>query len=60
MYNLLGQEVVTLVQGWMDMGRHEIVWDGRDKAGRNLASGIYFAVFAADGKILTSKMVLLK
>ncbi|MCH7573898.1 MAG: fibronectin type III domain-containing protein [Candidatus Marinimicrobia bacterium] len=59
-YNLLGQEIISLVQGWMDMGRHEIVWDGRDGAGRNLASGIYFAVFAADGKIITRKMVLLK
>ncbi len=59
-YNLLGQEVVTLIQGWLDMGHHEIVWDGRDGAGRNLASGIYFAVFAADGNILTSKMALLK
>ena len=59
-YNLLGQEIISLVQGWMDMGRHEIVWDGRDGAGRNIASGIYSAVFSADGKIITRKMVLLK
>ena len=59
-YNLLGQEVVTLVQGWLDMGFHEVIWDGQDSHGRSVASGIYFAVFASARKILTRKMVLLK
>ena len=59
-YNLLGQEILSLVDDWMDMDRHEIVWSGRDQAGRSVASGIYFAVLQTKGHISTQKMVLLK
>ena len=59
-YNLLGREVAALVNDWQDMGYHEIVWQGRDQAGRSVASGVYFAVLHADGHILTRKMLLLK
>ena len=40
-FNLLGQQVATLVNGPMTAGTHETVWDGRDAAGRVVASGIY-------------------
>ena len=40
-FNLLGQQVTTLVNGPMTAGTHETVWDGRDAAGRVVASGIY-------------------
>ena len=33
--------VRTLVDGTVEAGMHEVVWDGRDSAGRNLASGVY-------------------
>jgi len=59
-YNLLGQEIATLVNDWQDSGYLEIVWHGRDRAGRSVASGVYFAVLYADGHILTRKMVLLR
>ena len=41
-FNLLGQQIATLVNGPMTAGIHETVWDGRDAAGRVLASGVYF------------------
>jgi hypothetical protein len=41
-FNLLGQEVATLVNGELPAGTREIVWNGRDNAGRSLASGLYF------------------
>jgi len=40
-YNLLGQKVRTLFQGTQPAGRHQITWNGRDDAGRKMASGIY-------------------
>ncbi|MCH7859449.1 MAG: T9SS type A sorting domain-containing protein [Candidatus Marinimicrobia bacterium] len=59
-YDLLGRELVILDQGWRDMGYHQVVWNGRDRRGANLASGVYFAVFQADRTIRTRKMLLLK
>ena len=59
-YNLLGQEVVTLVDGWQDLGHYEVIWEGRDRFGAEAASGIYFAVYMAEGKLFTRKMVLMK
>ncbi|MCK4577378.1 MAG: T9SS type A sorting domain-containing protein, partial [Candidatus Marinimicrobia bacterium] len=59
-YNLLGEEVVRLVDGWADMGHHEAVWDGRDRHGNMVATGIYFAQFRTAGQTFTRKMLLLK
>ncbi len=59
-YNLLGQEVVTLVDGWQDLGHYEVVWEGRDRFGVQAASGIYFAAYRAEGRMFTRKMVLMK
>jgi hypothetical protein len=65
-FNLLGQNVTTLVNGLLTAGNHETVWDGRDAAGRAVATGVYFyriEVKAPDGGEAYSamrKMVLLK
>ena len=59
-YNLLGQEITTLYEDWQDLGRFEVVWDGRDRFGNGVATGIYFAVFRAQGRMYTRKMLLLK
>ncbi|MCH7498310.1 MAG: ASPIC/UnbV domain-containing protein, partial [Candidatus Marinimicrobia bacterium] len=59
-YNLLGQEVVTLVDDWQDMGYHEVSWNSRNRAGALAASGLYIAVLAVPDRVLTRKMVLLK
>jgi hypothetical protein len=65
-YNLLGQEVATLVQGVIAPGKYQIVWNGTDNAGKALASGMYFYRLDASaqdgGQSFTSirKMLLLK
>ena len=59
-YNLLGQEVVTLVDGWQDLGHYEVIWDGRDRFGSQAATGIYFAVYMAEGRTFARKMVMMK
>ncbi|NOZ57370.1 MAG: T9SS type A sorting domain-containing protein [Calditrichaeota bacterium] len=40
-YNVLGQVVKTLLQGHLPAGVHEVVWDGKDEAGRAVVSGVY-------------------
>jgi hypothetical protein len=41
-YNVLGKEIKTLVDGYKDSGNYKVVWDGRDMQGRSVSSGIYF------------------
>ncbi len=59
-YDLLGREMVILIQGLQDMGYHQVIWNWRDRRGASLASGVYFAVFQAESTIRTRKMLLLK
>jgi len=55
-----GQRVRTLVDGTVGPGRYEILWDGRDSAGFNVASGVYFAVMKADDLRQSKAMTLLR
>ena len=57
-YNILGQQVRTLLNGPLSGGSHLILWDGTDNAGRDLASGVYFSRLAAGGFAQTRKTVL--
>lgn len=41
-YNLLGQQIATLLSGQFAAGVHQTIWDGRDSQGRLIASGVYF------------------
>jgi phosphodiesterase/alkaline phosphatase D-like protein len=59
-FNLLGQEVITLVDDWHDLGHYTVAWNGRDRFGNQLASGIYIAAYMAEGKIYSRKMVMMK
>jgi hypothetical protein len=59
-YNLTGQEVVTLVHERLDAGRHTALWDGRDRSGVELASGVYIYRIKAGTFAKARKMVLVK
>ncbi|UCH10733.1 MAG: VCBS repeat-containing protein, partial [Fidelibacterota bacterium] len=59
-YSLLGQEVATLFNGWQDLGYYEVQWNSKDRFGRELPSGIYFARLSAPGVSRMIKMVLLR
>ncbi|MCK4427390.1 MAG: T9SS type A sorting domain-containing protein [candidate division Zixibacteria bacterium] len=59
-YNILGQRVKTLVEGYQEAGTKSINWDGKDEKGKDLASGIYFYQLRAGEVAQTKRMVLLK
>jgi NCAIR mutase (PurE)-related protein len=48
-YNLLGQEIATLYDAGTVAGTHRVTWDGRDRAGRVVAAGLYLIRFTATG-----------
>ncbi len=41
-YDVRGARVRTLAAGDFPAGRHQLVWDGRDGAGRTRPGGVYF------------------
>jgi len=59
-YNMLGQQIKTLVNSPKLSGHHAIHWDGTNDQGAKVTSGIYFYQFKADGYTKTNKMILMK
>ncbi|HYJ32658.1 MAG TPA: S8 family serine peptidase [Candidatus Binatia bacterium] len=59
-YSAQGRLVRTLVNERLDAGGYRIRWDGRDEAGRGVASGIYFYELNEGSRSLTRRMSLLK
>jgi len=63
-YNILGKEVITLVDKKQKAGSYRVVWDGRDNQGKEVSSGIYFCRLEVRGERLkatkTKRMVLIR
>ncbi|MFQ6009388.1 MAG: T9SS type A sorting domain-containing protein, partial [Candidatus Zixiibacteriota bacterium] len=59
-YNLLGQEVKTLVDGNQPAGRYSVTWDSRDQGGKEVASGVYFYRLTSGSFSQTKKLLLFK
>ena len=59
-YNLLGQQVRSLVREPRDAGAHRIVWDGLDEAGRPVATGVYLYRLRTSTHAETRKLLLLE
>lgn len=59
-YDLAGRRVRTLVDVPKEPGWHEVTWDGRNDAGLQVASGVYFCRLEAGGSRALRKLVVLK
>jgi len=59
-YNIEGQKVKTLYNGYSDFGYHQINWDGKNDNNSSLPSGVYILSLQYDNNILNSKMVKIK
>ncbi|MBI5868711.1 MAG: M6 family metalloprotease domain-containing protein [candidate division Zixibacteria bacterium] len=59
-YDILGRLVNTLFSGNADSGTHELVWNGDNKSGQPLASGVYFARMSSGAQTLSHKMLLVR
>ena len=58
-FNLLGQQVATLVDEEQQAGLHTATWNGTDAAGRPVAAGLYLYRIWGGGVSQTRRMVLL-
>ena len=59
-FALSGQRIAVLDHGPQQAGYHRLSWDGRDAAGRSVASGTYLYRLVTDEVVLTRKLVLLR
>jgi hypothetical protein len=59
-YNLLGQEVASLMDGKLNAGKHRWSWDGKNRQGLAVSTGVYLYRLTAGDRIETRKMLLLK
>ncbi len=59
-FDMLGREVRTLVNGYNGIGYKEITWDGKDKSGNEVSSGIYFYNIRFQNNSITKKMLLVR
>ena len=59
-YNLLGQEIRTLVDEVQPKGKGSVEWDGRNSSGLPVSSGVYFCTLAALQRVQAKKLLLLR
>ncbi len=60
LHGLDGRRVTTLCAGVLPAGPHVFTWDGRNAAGRSVASGTYICRAAGGGLAKTHKLTLVR
>jgi hypothetical protein len=59
-FNAIGQEITTLANGLLPVGKHHVFWEGRDRQGNELSSGVYLACLESGTDRSVEKLMLLK
>ncbi len=54
MYNIIGQKIDTLYEGFVSNGRHELFYE------TNVSSGIYFIKMQTESEIRSDKLIIMK
>lgn len=59
-HDVTGRRLRTLAQGDHAAGHHALTWDGRDAAGRGMASGVYLVRLRSEQGLASAKALLLR
>lgn len=59
-YNALGQEVVRVIDDNLKAGEYAKTWNGLDKHGKRIASGVYFYKLVTNDHTAVKKLIMLK
>lgn len=59
-YNARGQTVKEWTERHLEAGEHQVVWDGTNQTGRQVASGIYIVRLRFERQVRSRKMILLR
>ncbi len=58
-FNILGEEVITLLDKNLSAGRHSVSWNGRSSDGREVSSGLYFLKLETGNIIRSHKIMII-
>lgn len=59
-YNIIGEEIITLVNEIQNIGRHYIIWDGANDAGEIVKPGVYYYRLQTGNTVITKSMLYSK
>lgn len=59
-FDILGRAVRTFDNSYATAGTHEVMWDGKDAQGRDIASGVFIYRAEAGGRTISRCMMLLR
>lgn len=59
-YNVGGERVTTLVEGYQQTGQYSIQWDGKAESGNTVSNGMYFIKMMAGDFQQTRQVMFLK
>lgn len=59
-YDAIGREIATLVDGIKEAGYHQVSWDATNDKGEQVSSGIYFYRLEVDNTFVTKKAIYLR
>ncbi|MBN1465361.1 glycosyl hydrolase 53 family protein [candidate division KSB1 bacterium] len=59
-YNALGAQVRTLIDGFRAAGEYAVIWDGQDDRGQKLNSGLYLCSIQSEDQQQSRKLLLLR
>ncbi|MDH4071178.1 MAG: T9SS type A sorting domain-containing protein, partial [Ignavibacteria bacterium] len=59
-FNMLGQEVATLVDGFQKAGVQSATWHGVNDFGQAVSSGLYIYRIQVGSQVMTEKMLFMK
>jgi len=57
-FNIIGQEITTLIDQEQLAGEHYILWNGKNYSENDVASGVYFYNMTLDNQSISRKMML--
>jgi len=59
-FDIRGQEIVTLAEGYKRMGHYQLQWSGLNHAGQSVSTGVYFCRLITGDTQQTIKMLYLR
>ncbi|MBC8214637.1 MAG: carboxypeptidase regulatory-like domain-containing protein [Candidatus Marinimicrobia bacterium] len=59
-YNLNGQKIIDLAEGYKPSGYYSVKWDGHNLYGEKVSSGVYIYKLTSDNFSTVKKMLLMK
>ena len=60
-YDIHGREILKLYDGYSNSGEYEVTWNGANRDGKEVSSGIYFVTLMLnDEPVRSMKLMLIK